>query len=586
MAAQGAPDPLTPANESNAEPNSGSAPSRAIQHSLPNRATLSRDAAAGLAGAIASVPDGMASSVLAGVSPIHGLYASMAGPIAGGLFSSTQRLVVTTTTAAAIAGGAAVSGLPPEERADALFLMTILTGALAVAAGLLRLGSLTRFVSHSVMVGFLTGIAVLIILGQLGTLTGYAPEGNNKVAQTIDLLRHLGEIDLKSVFVGGLAMILAITLPRTPLGTFGTIVALALPSVLVLGLGWTSVETVASSGEIPQGFPLPTLPSLAVLSLDVITGAMAVAVIVMVQGAGVAQTVPNRDGTSSDPSRDFIAQGVGNLASGLLRGIPVGGSTGQTALNAQVGAQSRWAAILSGVWMAFIIVVIPGLIGYVAMPALAALLILAGFGAIGIAEATSIWHTGALSRICTVVTFLATLFLPIQVAVALGAALAAILHLSRMSTDVALVELVPLPDGRTEERPPPERLPSNAVTVFAVYGSLFYAGAWTLARALPSPRGATNPAVVLRLRGHKSLGATFIDVLASYDEQIRAAGGRLYIAGLDSTARDQLVRTAKVQVEGPVEVVLATNVLGESTRHAYTDAQAWLLRGNHQDPAD
>jgi SulP family sulfate permease len=98
----------------------------------------------------------------------------MAGPIAGGLFSSTQRLVVTTTTAAAIAGGAAISGLPPEERANALFLMTILTGALAVAAGLLRLGSLTRFVSHSVMVGFLTGIAVLIILGQLGTLTGYA----------------------------------------------------------------------------------------------------------------------------------------------------------------------------------------------------------------------------------------------------------------------------------------------------------------------------------------------------------------------------------------------------------------------------
>jgi sulfate permease, SulP family len=158
---------------------------------LPNRASLKQDIFGGLAGAIGSVPDGMASGVLAGVSPIHGLYASMVGPIAGGLFASTQLLVVTTTSAAAIAAGEALGGLSNEERFESLFLLTILIGAVQIAAGLLRLGSLTRFVSHSVMVGFLTGIAVNIILGQLPTLTGYDPAGRGKLTQTISPRRWI-----------------------------------------------------------------------------------------------------------------------------------------------------------------------------------------------------------------------------------------------------------------------------------------------------------------------------------------------------------------------------------------------------------
>ena len=582
MAAQDDPNPLETTEPAPTRLNPISAALGSIRRSLPSRDTLGQEAAPGLALAMAGVPDGMASGVLAGVSPVYGLYASMAGRIAGGLFSSTERLVITTTSAAAIAGGAAISALPPEERPNALFALAILTGTFAIAAGLLRLGSLTRFISYSVMLGFLTGIALLIILGQLGNFTGYEAEGRTKLGQAVDLLLHLREIDLPSVLVGTLAILLALALPRTRLGTFGIILALVLPSVLILVVGWTSVATVASSGAIPRGLPLPALPPLSAFSPDVITGALAVAVIVLVQGAGVAQMVPNRDGTPTSHSRDFIAQGAANVASGLVSGMPVGGSTGQTALNAEVGALSRWAGVLSGLWIGFIVVAIPGLIGYVAMPALAALLILTGFRAIRFHEAASIWRTGSVSRVCTVTTFLATLFLPIQLAVALGVVLSAILHLSRMSTDVELVELVPLPDGRIEERRPPKDLPSNAVTVLAVYGSLFYAGAWTIGHALPSPRGATNPAVVLRLRGYRMLGATFIDVLARYDKQIQEAGGRLYISGVDDAVRDQLVRTEKVQVLGPVEVFPSTNIVGESSLRAYAEAQAWLMRINSQ----
>ena len=135
----------------------------------PTRSTLKSDALAGLPCAIGSVPDGMAASVLAGVNPIHGLYASFAGPVAGGLTASTKLMVITTTSAAALAAGSALEHLSPEERPGALFLLTILAGAAMIAAGLLRLGRFTRFVSHSVMVGFLSGVAINIIAGQIPT---------------------------------------------------------------------------------------------------------------------------------------------------------------------------------------------------------------------------------------------------------------------------------------------------------------------------------------------------------------------------------------------------------------------------------
>jgi SulP family sulfate permease len=519
----------------------------------------------------------MASGVLAGISPIHGLYASMVGPIAGGLLSSTQLLVVVTTSAAAIAAGDTLGSMSGEERLQSLLLLTTMIGAVQIPAGLLRLGSLTRFVSHSVMVGFLTGIAVNIILGQLPTFTGYDPAGPGKLAQTLDLLLHLNQIDLRTIAIGALTVLLALVLPRTRLGTLGTIVALLVPSALVLLLHWDAVQTVADSGEIPPGLPQPVLPSLSAFSLNLVSSAVAIAAIVLVQGAGVSQSAPNADGTPSRPSRDFVAQGFANVASGLFQGQPVGGSVSSTALNAGSGARTRWAAIFVGVWMALILAVLAGPVSYVAMPALAALLILAGLGTIKVDELRSIWRTGALSKITILTTFIATLTMPIQVAVGLGAVLSAILHLGRLSTDIVLVELVPLPDGRVEERPAPERLPSNAVTVLGVYGSLFYAGAWTLARMLPSPSGATDPVVILRLRGHRKLGATVIEVLDTYADQLAATGGCLYLSGVDEGARDLLRRTGKVELSDTVKIDLATPVVGESSRRVYDDAAAWLV---------
>ena len=548
-----------------------------LRDKLPSGASLRRDGLAGLSSAISNVPDGMANGVLVGVNPLYGLYATMLGPGVGGLFSSTQLMIITTTAAASLSTSQALGGLEGEARANTLFLMVVLIGAFQVLFGVLRLGKLIRFVSYSVTTGFLTGVSVLLILNQLPVITGYATEGSNRITQTIDLLRNLGQINLLSLALALLTLALAILLPRTPLSTFGRLVAIVIPSVLVALFSLNNVEIVRDVGEIPRGIPTPSLPGLSDMSLDVITGALAVAVVILVQGAGVSQSVPNPDGSRRSTSRDFIAQGVGNIASGFFRGLPVGGSLSATALNVIYRGQTRWSVVFAGVWMALVVMLIPGLVSYIAMPALGALLIIAGASSIKLREISAIWSLGWSPRIASISTFLAALFLSIQAAVAIGVVLSALLYVSRSSTDISLVELVKRPDGQIEEREPPKRLVSNTVTVLDVYGRLFYAGAHTLERLLPAPHGAQNPVVILRLRGLTAAGATLLEVLSNYADKLEAADGRLYLSGISEHVHDQIIRTGKLHLSGPVQAYGATSIRGQSTRAAVADAQTWLV---------
>jgi sulfate permease, SulP family len=552
---------------------------------LPGFTGLRRDGVAGLSGAISNVPDGMANGVLVGVNPVYGLYATMIGPIAGGLFSSTQLMMITTTAAASLSASQALGGLQSGERADALFIMVMLAGAFQILFGLFGLGRLIRFVSYSVTTGFLSGVSVLLILNQLPVVTGYEPAGGNRIAQTFDLLLNLGQIRLASLILAALTLALAVLLPRTPLRNFGRLAAIAIPSLLVALLDLSDVEIVQDVGDIPQGVPLPVLPSLSSLNLDVITGALTVALVILVQGAGVSQSVPNPDGSRRSTSHDFIAQGAANVASGLFRGLPVGGSLSATALNVIYGAQSRWAVVLAGVFMALIVMAFPSQVSHIAMPALGALLILAGATSLKPRDISIVWAAGWTSRLAAFGTFLAALFLPIQAAVGIGVLLSALLYVSRASTDVSLVELVERPDGRIEERVPPEWLPSGKVTVLDAYGHLFYAGAQTLERLLPAPQGSRKPAVILRLRGLSVAGATLQDVLASYADKLAEVDGRLYLTGINERVRDQVVRTAKLRLSGPVQVYDATPIRGQSTQQAVENARTWLVSASRESEA-
>lgn len=412
----------------------------------PEPPRLRHDGLAGLNTAIASVPDGMASGLLAGVNPVYGLYACILGPIAGGLFASAQLMVITTTSAASLMTGQVLSSLPAAERDVVLVLLVVMVGVLQISFGLLRMGRLTRFVSYSVMTGFLAGISVLLVLSQLPTVTGYQPVGMNRVTQTLDLLVNLGQVHLPTLGLAALTLFLAFVLPKIGLRTFGTLIAILVPSVLAF-LFDVDVARVRNVGEIDGEFPDLEFPSPFDLTFELVTGAAAIAAVTLVQGAGVSQSVPNPDGSRRRPSRDFIAQGTANVASGLFQGIPVGGSLGATAMNVTSGARTRWSVIFAGLWMAIIVVAFSGPVSHIAMPSLAAILILAGIQAIKPSDLALVWRVGWPPRLVAVTTFVATLLLPLQAAVGLGAVLSALIYLYQSSMDVVVVEQILRPDG-------------------------------------------------------------------------------------------------------------------------------------------
>jgi SulP family sulfate permease len=547
-----------------------------LRQRLPGRSTMRSDALSGLGLAVANVPDGMANGLLVGVNPIHGLYATMIGPIVGGLASSTQLMVITTTAAASLTTSQTLNGLPPERRSATLFLLVILVGVFQLLFGALGFAKLTRFVSFSVTTGLLTGISVLLIMSQLPTVTGYEAVGSNKVTRALNVLLHVTDADLATLAMAATALVLAIVLPRTRLGAFGRLLAIVIPSAIVALAGLASVRIVSAVGDIPGASPLPAVPALSDFSPSLVLGALSVAIVILVQGVGVSQSVHNPDGTRTSVRRDMLAQGAANAASGFFQGLPVGGSLSATAIGVIGGAQTRWAAVLAGVWMAVLVIGVPGVVSYVAMPALGSLLILAGAGSIKFRALRAVWYTGWPSRTAAATTFLCTLFLPIQAAVGIGVVLAALLYVNEASVDVSIVEVFERGDGRIEEREPARRLRGDAVTVLDVYGHLFYAGARTLERQLPRPAGEDRPVVILRLRGRTNVGATLVDVLAHYADVLSAAGGRLYLSGLNPQMREQVARTGKLPLDGPVRLFEATPIIGESTRAALSDAEGWL----------
>jgi SulP family sulfate permease len=170
--------------------------------------------------------------------------------------------------------------------------------------------------------------------------------------------------------------------------------------------------------------------------------------------------------------------------------------------------------------MLTILVAFSGIVGVVPMPILAAVLIYAAVSSLRAGAIGTIWRTGRMSQIAVTSTFLGTLFLPVAVAVGVGVALSLLLQLNREALDLRVTQLQPRPGGRFAERPAPATLPSRTVTLLDVYGSLYYAGAKTLAARLPDPGGAKRPVVVLRLRGRTRLGATSVVVIDGYAKRL------------------------------------------------------------------
>ena len=456
-----------------------------------DRKTARPDLVAGVVLGVESVPDALASGVLAGVNPLYALYAVMMGTPVGAIFSGSVYLSVQTTSAMALVV-ASVPAVTSGGSPGTLFALSLMTGVIMLAAGFLKAGRLLRWVSNSEMVGFMTGVAALIILGQLGDLTGYSSEYSNKVAKAVDLLFNLDQVDLPTVAVGVGTIILILVLQKTRLRGFGLVVAIIVASILPSLFGWDSVAKVSDIAEITGGLPRPALPDFSQF-FELIVPALSLAVIGLIQGAGVSQSFVNPDGRYPNPSRDFIGEGAANVAAGFFQGMPVGGSASATSLVVSSGARTRLANIFAGVVIAIVTLLFAGAVGKLALPALAGLLIVIGFGIIKPANIRGVWHTGNIQRIVMVITFALVLLIPLEYAVLVGVALSIFLFTVRQSHRITVVEWK-LKEGRLPiEQTPPATLLPGSVIVLVPFGSLFYAAARGFRREAAEDRRTDEP---------------------------------------------------------------------------------------------
>lgn len=548
------------------------------------RPTLGADARAGVVLGVESVPDGLASGLLAGVNPVAGLYAYLFGMVGGALFTGTAVMAVQSTGAMAIV----VADVDLASRADpqrSLYTLALLTGIVMIAAGAARLGRLLRFVSTPVMTGFITAVGVNIVLGQLGNLTGYEAPGEGRISRTLHLLLAVGRIDLAPTVVGVVTVALILVLQRTRLRSLGLVVAVAAGSglgVLLRGLG-APVQRLADVVDVPQALPLPVLPAFAEVP-GLLVPALSLAFVGLVQGAGVSAGVPNPDGRRPDTSQDFLGQGAGNLAAGLFQGMPVGGSMSASSLLVTAGARTRLAPLVAGIVMAVVILLFGGVIGYVAMPALAGLLIVVGAASVRPRQVLSVARTGTVQAAVVATTFVLTLIVPLQYAVLLGVGFSVVLHVVRQSSRMQMRQLHLAGGYRMRETPPPAVVPGGQVVVLQPYGSIFFATAPALEDQLPAVTGASSGGVViLRLRGLDDAGATFIDVIARYAAGLRRAGARLIVVTDSPRIGRQLQVTGVLRVLGEENLYQGGEWVGRTLRRAHRDAAAWVRQRGEED---
>lgn len=536
------------------------------------------DARAAMVLGVESVPDGLASGLLAGVNPVAGLYAYMFGAASGALFTGTAFMAIQGTGAMAIII-ADVDLASFEDESRALVTLGVMTGIVMLVAGYLKLGSMLRFVSNSVMTGFISAVGINIVLSQVGDITGYDSTASHRLGQALDTILHPWRIDGWTLTVGIVTIMLILMLRRTKLGAMGLVVAIIVGSALasIFRAFDHEITLVGNVAEVPSSLPTPTLPLFSDI-LPLAIPALSLAFVGLIQGAGVSAAFPNPDGASpDDQSKDFKGQGAGNLVAGVFQGTPVGGSMSASSLITSAGAKSRWALIYTGVVMAIVILFFAGIVEYIAMPSLAGLLMVVGAETVKPHELMGVYKTGAVPATVMMVTLVLTLLIPLQFAVLVGVGISWILFIIRQSNQLDTRRLVVSDSGGVDEIDPPAEVPAHDVVVLQPYGSLFFASAPMFESQLPDvTEDSVGSVVILRFRGKPDVGSTLIEVLVRYSVELDEVDSKMMIVTDSERIIEQLDRTGATEKIGASNIYRGRRRLMATVIRATNDAGEWV----------
>jgi SulP family sulfate permease len=537
-----------------------------------------RDVIAGLVTGLFSIPEGMAYASIGGFNPVAGLYSGVVSTILGSVFARTVLMVTTLTSALALTSQSVLgaAGLDPTDPSN-IAALVLVAGAVMLLFGLLRFGAMMNFVSNAVMTGFTTGIALQIIAGVIHDATGYKPDSDNTIGKFIDAVAHVGSWQQAPCLVAvATVAVWALFHFVKPLRTFATLIALVVvtAAVSVLAVG---VETVGDIASIPNALPPLEIPNFAAMP-ELLAGGLAVALVGLAQAAGISAAVPNPDGTRPDTNRDFVAQGAANLAGGFFGALPTGGSLSRTGVAVSAGAQTRWAGIFAGIWLAALVLVAGSLAELIPMPVIGGLILVIGMELVAgrWADIKLVLRTAPLSAVAMLITFAATTELPLHTAILIGAITSLVLYCVKAAQSAQLIAMRPV-DGGWERVPVPEQAPSNEVTVLHYAGVGLFAEVPRIDEEWPKVADSRNAVVVLSMAALPDVPSSkVINALKKWANDLERNGGRLIIAGVSPKAEAVLKRGGIGDLIGSDSIVPATPRVFGAVEDAVGRGRQWI----------
>ena len=503
------------------------------------RASLRADLIAGLTGSLILVPQGVAFATIAGMPPEYGLYAAMLPAIVAALWGSSWHLVSGPTTAISIVVFATMSPLAEAgspHYVQLVLTLTFLVGMFQLLLGGLRLGTLVNFVSHTVVVGFTAGAAVLIAISQVKNFFGIAlPRGASVAAVLQGLAQQAQDINPFVTAVSLFTVVCCITarrwLPRVP----HMIVGMVSGSVLAYAMNqtWGLERTgVGSIGALRIGFPPLSSPDFDWQTIQTLAPiAMAVALLALTEAVSIARSMALHTGQRIDGNQEFIGQGLSNIVGAFFSGYASSGSFNRSGLNVQAGAQTPLAAIFSAVFLLLIMLFLAPLAQYLPVAAMAGILFVVAWGLIDFHHIAEILRVSRSESAVLVATWLATLTVQLEFAIYIGVALSLLLYLKRTSQP-SVDDVKPVPGQMPPAFSAATALPDcPQLKIVRINGSIFFGAVNHLQESMQAI-DAQNPAHVHVLL--VASGINFVDLggaqwLAQEAQRRRALGGGLYI---------------------------------------------------------
>jgi SulP family sulfate permease len=545
------------------------------------------DLTAGLTVATVAVPQSMAYATLAGLPPQYGLYTAIVMTAVGALLDSSRQLINGPTNAISIALLSALAVVPDGERISAVVLLAFLVGAVQLGIALLRLGDLTRYVSHSVILGFTVGASLLLVLDQMKNLFGYEARGgfeDHFLQRFWMALTTGGGIHWPTFAIGAgtIALVVAVRKLNGFLRSRGSrfpipqhLVAVALMGALVWGFQLHE-QGVKIVGAIPAALPGFEPPDVKWDRVRLLAGnAFAIAVLGLLEAVAMAKAIASQTGQKLDINQQCLSEGAANLAGSFFQCFPGSGSLTRSAVNQQAGAVSQWSGVFSAIFVAATVLLFAPLAQYIPRASLAGLLMLAAFRMVDRKQLLFHLRATRFDAGVVIATALAALVISVEFCIVIGTFLSFVLYVPR-AAQVRMTQFTPTADDGLRERLP-EDAAAGRLLVYGLEGELFFGAEPELERHLATIEHAARAevrVVILVLQQARNPDATFLNLLGLLHGRLTQSNVALLLCGVQHDLQRALASTGLDARIGLQRVFRDPTRNGAGVREALKSAQS------------